>query len=333
MKTKISPAFVGAFVIGAFALGIIALLSFGGMSFFSKPQRFLVYFDESIHGLDAGSPVKLRGVRVGRVATLNIRYDQQNNRSVVAVVCEFSRDVVTDNKGVVIDVASRSELQTMIDRGLRAQLGTLGLATGLLYVELDFKDPKEYPADPKLTDPRYVVIPWVRSVVSEFQASATEILANVKKIDFDGLSREIKGLLADGRKQLAGLDLKGTVEQWKRTGAQVEAVASSPEIKQVLVNLNGAMTDLRKTIARLDSQIEPSSQALAATLKEARAAMQTFDAAAAATQKFFAGNAALGDEVTVALQQLGDAAASVSRLAEFLERNPNALIVGRKRPE
>ena len=38
------------------------------MSFFSKPQRFEVYFDESIHGLDLGSPVKLRGVRVGREA-------------------------------------------------------------------------------------------------------------------------------------------------------------------------------------------------------------------------------------------------------------------------
>ena len=49
----------------ALALGIIALLSFGGMSFFSKPQRFLVYFDESIHGLDAGSPVKLRVRRAG----------------------------------------------------------------------------------------------------------------------------------------------------------------------------------------------------------------------------------------------------------------------------
>jgi hypothetical protein len=65
MKTKVSPAIVCAFVIGAFALSVIALLSFGGVSLFSRPQRFVVYFDESIHGLDLGSPVKLRGVRVG----------------------------------------------------------------------------------------------------------------------------------------------------------------------------------------------------------------------------------------------------------------------------
>ena len=54
MKTKVRPAVVGAFVIGAFTLGIVALLAFGRVSFFSKPQRFVVYFDESIHGLDLG---------------------------------------------------------------------------------------------------------------------------------------------------------------------------------------------------------------------------------------------------------------------------------------
>ena len=77
---------MGAFVIGAFALGVVALLTFGGVSIFSKPQRFVVYFNESIHGLDLGSPVKLRGVRVGRVADLNIRYDDKTNRSVVTSV-------------------------------------------------------------------------------------------------------------------------------------------------------------------------------------------------------------------------------------------------------
>ncbi|MEO7414167.1 MAG: MlaD family protein, partial [Opitutaceae bacterium] len=81
MKTKFNPTVVGAFVIGGFALLVIALLSFGGVTFFSKPQQFVVYFDESLHGLDKGSPVKLRGVRIGRVASLNIRYDEKSNKS------------------------------------------------------------------------------------------------------------------------------------------------------------------------------------------------------------------------------------------------------------
>src|SRR3954469_18584208 len=131
MKTKAGPAIVGAFVIGAFVLLIVALLAFGGVSFFSKPERFMVFFDESIHGLDLGSPVKLRGVRVGRVVGLNVRYDEKQNRSGVRVLCELNGDVVKDGEGNVIDVSDQDELQHLVDKGLRAQLGVLGLATGL----------------------------------------------------------------------------------------------------------------------------------------------------------------------------------------------------------
>src|SRR5688572_32963722 len=105
MKTKVSPTIVGAFVIGAMVLAVVALLTFGGVSFFHKPQRFVVYFDESVHGLDQGSPLKLRGLRVGRVVALNMRYDEAQNRSVAAVVCELALDAITDNQGALINVA------------------------------------------------------------------------------------------------------------------------------------------------------------------------------------------------------------------------------------
>lgn len=333
MKTKLSPAIVGAFVIGAFALGVIALLSFGGVTFFSKPQRFVVYFNESIHGLDLGSPVKLRGVRVGRVTDLNIRFDEKTNRSVVAVVCEFSKDMVTDTKGALVNLADRTELQTLVDRGLRAQLGVLGLATGLLFVELDFFDPKEYPADNRTTELKYVAVPAVKSAISEFQASASEILANIKRVDFAGLSRELAGLLGDVRKRLEGVDLKGVSEQWKKTGADVQALVASPEVRRTLVNLDGAITDLRGVLAKIDGQVGPAGKELTETLAQAKIAVGSLNDASTAARKFLSTHTGLGDEVVGTLSQLNEAAAAVTRLADFLERNPNALLTGKKRPQ
>lgn len=320
-------------MIGALALLVVALLTFGGLNFFDKPQRFIVYFNESIHGLDLGSPVKLRGVRVGRVVALNVRYDEKTNVSVVAVVCELSKDVVTDARGAVIDVSSRAELQTLVDRGLRARLQFLGLATGLLYVELDLLDPQEFPPDPNLSDPRYIVIPAVPSAVSEILAGASELLANVKKVDFFGLSRALTGLIAEARKQLDGLDVKGAVEQWKKTGAQIESLAANPDFKKTLENLNGAVTDLRRTMAKLDAQIEPTSKQFADTLAEAKKTIQAFNATAASVQGFISTHGGLGGEIGTTLEHLQEAADAVKRLADFLERNPNALITGRKRPE
>jgi phospholipid/cholesterol/gamma-HCH transport system substrate-binding protein len=333
VKTKVSPAIVGAFVIGAFALAIISLLSFGGVSFFSKPQRFVVFFDESIHGLDLGSPVKLRGVRVGRVVDLNIRYDEKTNHSVVAVVCEFSRDMMTDSKGTVINVANRGELQTLVDRGLRAQLGVLGLATGLLFVQLDFFNPHDYPANVQLSDPRFVAVPAVPSAISEFQASASEILASIKKIDFAGLSQQLTGLMADARKHLDGVDLKAVADQWRKTGEQIESLAASPEIKQTVANLNSAVTDLRGVLAKIDTQVLPAGKELTDTLAQAKVAVGSLNDAATAARKFIATHSGLGDEVVGTLEQLNQAADAVTRLADFLERNPNALLTGKKHPQ
>jgi len=332
MKTKISPAVIGAFVIGGFALLFLALISFGGVSFFSKPQRFVVLFNESVHGLDLGSPVKFRGVRVGRVVDLNLRYDARSGRSVVAVVCEIGKDAMTDGRGAGIDVASRGELQRLVDRGLRAQLGVLGLATGLLYVELDVVDPKEFPAEKPAPDGALVVVPALPSAISAFQASASEILSKVKRVDFAGLSEELKALVAQTRRQVAGIDVKGLVDQWRTTGVAVEALATSPELRRTLANLDAAVTELRATVARFDAQVEPTGRELAATLVEARRSLQAFGEAAGETRRFMASNAGVGTEVGETLVRLNEAAAAVTRLADYLERNPNALLSGRPRP-
>jgi paraquat-inducible protein B len=335
VKTKVSPAIVGVFVIGAFALGTLALLTFGGFSFFEKPERFVVYFDESIHGLDLGSAVKLRGVRVGRVVSLSIRYDVNNakNRSVVAVVCELNKDMVTDLHGATIDVSSGVELEKLVQRGLRAKLEVAGLATGLLFVNLDFLEPGETAQETGGTHDRYVVVPSVRSAISEFQKGLGEVLANIKDIDLAGVAKDISALAITARKQIDGVDLRGLAEQWKKTGAQFEALANNPEFKKTFDNLNATIGDLRATIAKLDGQIEPAGKELNNTLAEARKTVQAFSETATAARSFIAAHSNLGGELGDTLEHLNEAADAVKRLADYLERNPNALITGRRRPQ
>jgi paraquat-inducible protein B len=332
VKTKVSPALIGAFVIGAFAVALIALLAFGGISFFSKPQRLVIYFDESIQGLDLGSPVKLQGVRVGRVVDLNVRYDAAKHFSVVAVVCELSRTMVSDEKGLPINVSSRAELQKLVDRGLRAQLGVLGLATGMLYVELDFMDPVKYPPPNLPLEPKYVMVPSLPSAISEFQTNLLEILNDIKSVDFKGLSVELKGLLVDTRRQLDGLDLQGVAKEWKQAGAQVRLLAADPKIGETLTNLNAAAGELRATLAKFDQQVAPAGQQLTDTLAQAQATLASFNTAAVAARRFIEAQDGLGDHLESTLAQLRTAADAVQRLADFLERNPQALILGRQKP-
>lgn len=333
MKTKVSPAAVGVFVLGALALGLIALLSFGGLSLFSKPHRFMVYFDESIHGLDLGSPVKLRGVRVGRVVDLAVHYDDVANKSVVVVTCELNRNVITDEKGAQLKIAGPKDIQTMVDRGLRAQLGVLGLATGLLFVELDFLDPAENPAPVLADQPKFVVIPSVPSAISEYQASLTEILSDLKKVDFAGISREAKTLLVTANRKIAEADVKGLGDKVGRAADAVRTFVESPEARQAFANLNAALVATREAVAKIDAQVGPVSDDLRQTLAQAQAALKTLESAAGTTRQFVQDQGQVGDELTSALRQIAEAAGALENLANSIERNPSALLVGKKKPQ
>ena len=127
-----------------------------------------------------------------------------------------------------------------------------------------------------------------------------------------------------------GIDTVRLSEHWIKTADAIAAMASDPEIKKAIVNLNAAGNDLRALIARLDAQVKPTSDRLAQTLEEARKALVTFNAAAATAQRFIAAQNGIGEEASQTMDQLREAAAAVQRLADFLERHPNAIITGRK---
>jgi paraquat-inducible protein B len=330
VKTKVSPAVVGMFVLGALLLAVVAFLSFGGTNIFSKPPRFLVYFEESVSGLDPGASVKFNGVRIGRVAAINVRYDQASKAAMVRTVCEIDRDILTDNAGRRIDLSLPNELQNLIDRGLRARLNLTGI-TGLLFVELDFEDVHKYPANPRFMADQYPVVPAIPSPISEVQQSIVEIVSNLKKVDFATLGRQLNTLLTTTSQKVSDLDVKALAERIGRAADTVQAFVNSPEARQSFAKLNAVLDDTRAVLAKVDARVTPISDDLKQTLTQAQTALQSLTNAADTTRRFVQQQGQVGDEVTQSLRQVADAAAALERLADSLERNPSALLVGKKK--
>ena len=67
------PAVVGAFILGALGLAVAAILFIGGVRLFATTSRVVVFFNESVAGLDVGAPVTFNGVRIGSVQSMAIR--------------------------------------------------------------------------------------------------------------------------------------------------------------------------------------------------------------------------------------------------------------------
>jgi len=116
-----------------------------------------------------------------------------------------------------------------------------------------------------------------------------------------------------------------------RAADGVDAFVNSPDARKAFTNLNSAIDQARVLMAKLDGNVGPVSDELKKTLADAQTALKSLDSAAGTTRRFVQEQGQIGDEVTQALQQVADAATSLERLADALERNPSSILVGKKK--
>ena len=82
---------VGLFVLLAVAATLGAAIALGAASAGRKTVSYHTFFNESVQGLDLGSPVRYRGVIIGKVAAIEIAPDHRH----VDVLAELDALIVT----------------------------------------------------------------------------------------------------------------------------------------------------------------------------------------------------------------------------------------------
>ena len=138
MNKKISPTLIGAFVVGALALIVIAVIVFGSGRLFRQSKEFVLYFDNSVNGLRVGAPVKFKGVEIGSVKDIRLQLEKDREVNKIPVIIEIDLKKLL-SRGASGLVAENTAVfhRAIVERGLRGQLLTESLVTGLLYVGLD----------------------------------------------------------------------------------------------------------------------------------------------------------------------------------------------------
>ena len=75
MSKPANKTMIGIFVLGAIALVVIAIVVLGSGKFFRKTYIAVCYFEGSVGGLNIGAPVVFRGVKVGSVKDVVLRFN------------------------------------------------------------------------------------------------------------------------------------------------------------------------------------------------------------------------------------------------------------------
>jgi ABC-type transporter Mla subunit MlaD len=231
-----------------------------------------------VQGLDIGSPVKYRGVKIGEIKDISVVCSNYPLKDLsmdeiytyglyVQVTASLSDSFIAILQGDDI----QKELDKLIkEKGLRLRMNYLGV-TGLAYLELDFLDPKANPPLPIKWDPNNYYIPSMRNTIQVITESLNDI-SKAFQSDFIPLienlnqaSLELPEVTQNLKETLASL--RDTFEKVSASADQFPQLASkldetlfhvneifkneAYDVQEIIQNIRALTADLKVTAENL----------------------------------------------------------------------------------
>lgn len=255
---KFSYFKIGIFVISAVVIGIIGVVVLGVGTIFQKKNIVETYIDESVQGLDVGSPAKFRGVPIGRVEQISLTSaEYATRREYVLVRVSISSNILQ----FPVNDPRSPQLKQALDRGFRIRIAPQGL-TGVAYLEADYLEPERNPPLEIDWQPEYPYIPSTRSRITQLSEAVERILRNFSDIDIAQLSQTIdKSIVAITKlAENANLDKIGAqanalLSELRQTNRQINTLVSNPELKTAVADVSASAGRARQIIERAEKPI------------------------------------------------------------------------------
>ncbi|WP_309379915.1 MlaD family protein [Cerasicoccus frondis] len=333
MSKKANPAVIGGFVITAIVFAIAAVVVFGSGSFFKQQAEFVLYFDDSVNGLAIGAPVKFKGVPIGQVKDILIRFNQKDSSDdSIPVIIEIDLSRLRTNLGVDVDLGDPEVLKGQVNDGLRGTLQQASFVTGLLFVELNYVNPAPPPRYRQEggLDEEYLEIPTLQSGLTEIIKKVSSMVNQISQIDFRGLGIKLNATLDKLDRGIGQVDFKGISDQTKQTLKSIEDLADNPDLKKAFTSLDKTLDDLQVLINNLDGDVSELVADIRVTLTSARGTLDKFSVLATDADGMVAPDSKTRYELNSALSEFAGAMRSLRVLLDYLEQNPSAVLTGKQ---
>ncbi|MGV3344866.1 intermembrane transport protein PqiB [Enterobacteriaceae bacterium LUAb1] len=209
-------------------------------SLYTQHHDYLLFFSDSVRGLQTGAPVEFRGVRLGTVTAVPAKIpgtsQQLNDDYRIPVLMRIEPDRFKMNFGENFNF--EKYLQEGKAHGLRASMKTGNLLTGLLYIDLDFYDNAQpYKGPDKLAD--YEIIPTVSSGLDQIQQKLMTSLDKINNLPLNPLINQATATLSDSQRTLR--ELQKTLNSVNQMMASPAMKALPQDMQQTLRELNRSM--------------------------------------------------------------------------------------------
>jgi phospholipid/cholesterol/gamma-HCH transport system substrate-binding protein len=248
---------VGAFVLLVIGMAVSFVYWYTDQKDKRTYQRYEIYYDGTVSGLTAGSPVRYLGVDVGKVARLML---DPKNRKRVEVVADIEESAPIDTRTLAL-------------------LSLQGV-TGLLFIDLE-EDPKATSTGPLPMGEHYPVIRSAPSDLDVFLRSlpalanhATDLVDHMDQVFSEGNVKNFKALLANARvasdkAPVLVHEIEDLVANLRHTSDRVDAAAddfdrvtNDADIKTSLANIRHISDNLANATDRLNEFVTQNEPAL-----------------------------------------------------------------------
>jgi paraquat-inducible protein B len=253
---------------------------------------FAIRFTGAARGLEPGAAVEINGIRVGGVRGVGLDYDVAARRFVVAAEILLQPEALPpiDGRRARTPEGTIAAIDGLVRAGMRARLGSTRPLGGDALVTLSMM-----PEAPAAVLGRAGTLPEIPTGPSRADEAADRIQDLLER-----LSRApVEQMIADLQEAMAAL----------------KALATGPELREPLA-------ELRTQIARLGARTDPILNSLNETVRGANRTIASID-------RQFGERSPMLAEIHVLLRELTGAARSMRLMADYLERNPDALLRGK----
>ena len=316
-KTKLA---VGLFLVAGTSVALVALFWLGVTRYFEKGHLYVTYFNESVQGLERASPVKYRGVAIGRVESISVAPDAK-----------------------LIKVVLKVETGMVLDTNIVAQLRNVGI-TGSMFVELDQRREGEPDQSPPLTFPsEYPIVASKSAEISELLRGLDEVLSKIKAIDLDSVVGKLETNLDLMGDVFRKVDVEAFSRKAKKTLDEMNHFMDRERWDEILKGVQDAVRSAEamfdrteKTFAQAGSILGEKSDAFGEVLKDfreaARSAEVFFDKASSLAGGTEETLSAMRSRLIVTAGNLERASRNLDRLMELVAEQPSQLLFGEPPP-
>jgi len=243
---------LGVFVLAGIAVLLGGIVILGAGKLFRESVTLYCYFDENVSGLDAGSPVSYRGVRIGEVAEVRlVRLEEGAMRpdAPIEVRCAIYPDLFGDQRELWVTQSEFEErVQVLVARGMRAAISWKDI-TGQKYIALDYFQPSEQPVPDLGIEPREPYIPTAQTAtLADIQRDLATVASKLAHVDYEEISTRIVQLLEITTQRIESID--------------TQALAGHAEETLVAIRQLAENEDLHRAIARFDEIAEHAESVL-----------------------------------------------------------------------